>query len=164
MIKQLRTLLNSLSSAKEPDTHQGIHDKQIAAATLMVEAACLDGDFDLNERKKIRDLMSEKFALEEKDAELILSEAEKEQSKSSQLLNYSRLIKDSYSLEERNSIIEWLWEVVYADGVVHEYEANLLRRISGLLYVSDRDSGKARKRVVRRLGIDEDLVYEKFKH
>jgi uncharacterized tellurite resistance protein B-like protein len=108
--------------------------------------------------------MSEKFALEEKDAELILSEAEKEQSKSSQLLNYSRLIKDSYSLEERNSIIEWLWEVVYADGVVHEYEANLLRRISGLLYVSDRDSGKARKRVVRRLGIDEDLVYEKFKH
>jgi uncharacterized tellurite resistance protein B-like protein len=51
-------------------------------------------------------------------------------------------------------IIEMLWEVVYADGVLHDYEANLLRRIGGLIYVSDRDRGAARKRVMKRLGID----------
>ena len=56
-------------------------------------------------------------------------------------------------LEERVKIIEMLWEVAYADGVVHHYEANLIRRINGLLYVSDRDSGAARKRVAARLGI-----------
>ena len=45
-----------------------------------------------------------------------------------------------------------LWEVVYADGELHDYEASLLRRVSGLLYVSDWDSGEARKRVRSRLG------------
>jgi len=48
-----------------------------------------------------------------------------------------------------------LWEVAYADGEVHDYEANLVRRVAGLLYVQDRDSGRARKRVLKRLNIDE---------
>jgi uncharacterized tellurite resistance protein B-like protein len=46
-----------------------------------------------------------------------------------------------------------LWEVAYADGTLHDYEASLLRRITGLLYVSDRESGEARKRVLARLGL-----------
>jgi len=50
-------------------------------------------------------------------------------------------------------VIEMLWEVAYADGQLHDYEANLLRRITGLLYVSDRESGEARKRVLARLGL-----------
>jgi len=50
--------------------------------------------------------------------------------------------------------VEMLWEVVYADGVLHDYEANLLRRIGGLIYVSDMDRGNARKRVMTRLGIE----------
>ena len=49
-----------------------------------------------------------------------------------------------------------LWEVVYADGIAHAYEANLLRRIGGLLYAPDRDQGAARKRVLARLGIADD--------
>jgi uncharacterized tellurite resistance protein B-like protein len=50
-------------------------------------------------------------------------------------------------------VIEMLWEVAYADGRLHDYEASLLRRVTGLLYVSDRDSGEARKRVLARLGL-----------
>ena len=50
-------------------------------------------------------------------------------------------------------MIEMLWEVVYADGQLHDYEASLLRRVTGLLYVSDRDSGEARLRVMEKLGI-----------
>ena len=53
-------------------------------------------------------------------------------------------------------MIEMLWEVAYADGVLSKYEANLVRRIAGLIYVSDRDSGIARKRVMARLGIAEN--------
>ena len=55
--------------------------------------------------------------------------------------------------EERVGILELLWEVVYADGTLHDYEASLLRRVAGLLYVSDRESGEARLRVMERLGI-----------
>jgi uncharacterized tellurite resistance protein B-like protein len=46
-----------------------------------------------------------------------------------------------------------MWEVAYADGALHDYEASLLRRVTGLLYVSDRESGEARKRVLARLGL-----------
>jgi uncharacterized tellurite resistance protein B-like protein len=46
-----------------------------------------------------------------------------------------------------------VWEVAYADGSLHDYEASVLRRITGLLYVSDRESGEARKRVLARLGL-----------
>ena len=54
-------------------------------------------------------------------------------------------------MEERIELIEMIWEVVYADGELHDYEANLLRRLGGLLYVSDRERGDARKRVLARL-------------
>ena len=64
----------------------------------------------------------------------------------------TRVIKDNYSQQERVELIEMIWEVVYADGVRHDYEDSLLRRIAGLIYVSDRDRGNARKRVLERLG------------
>ena len=57
--------------------------------------------------------------------------------------------------EERVGILELLWEVVYADGQLHDYEASLLRRVAGLLYVSDRESGEARLRVMGRLGTEQ---------
>ena len=60
---------------------------------------------------------------------------------------------DFFEPEERIALIEMLWEVAYADGELHDYEASLIRRITGLLYVSDRDSGEARKRVRARLGL-----------
>ena len=55
--------------------------------------------------------------------------------------------------EERIGVIEMLWEVAYADGELHDYEASLLRRVAGLLYVSDRANGEARLRVMAKLGI-----------
>ncbi len=58
-----------------------------------------------------------------------------------------------FSDAERIELIEMLWEVAYADGVVHDYEHNLLRRIAGLIYVTDRDRGLARNRVLARLGL-----------
>ena len=62
------------------------------------------------------------------------------------------MIKDRFPHEERLELMEMLWEVAYADGVLHDFEASLMRRISGLIYVSDRDSGAARKRALARLG------------
>ena len=66
-------------------------------------------------------------------------------------MGFTRVIKDRYSPEERVELVEMAWEVVYADGELHDYEANLLRRLGGLLYVSDKERGDARKRVLARL-------------
>ena len=59
-------------------------------------------------------------------------------------------MKDGFSHDERVRMIEMLWEVVLADDEIHDHEANLLRRVAGLIYVSDRESGDARKRVLDR--------------
>ena len=62
---------------------------------------------------------------------------------------------DPQQVYGRDKLIELLWEVVYSDGSLHAYESNLLRRIGGLIYVSDRDRGDARKRVLQRLSAEQ---------
>ena len=138
------------SSRAEADQHS--HDElQLAAATLLVEAATLDGHYGETEQAAIDKLLREKFALKDEEARSLHDLAVAEQSEANQLLGFTRTIKDRYSLEERIELIEMIWEVVYADGELHDYEANLLRRLGGLLYVSDRERGDARKRVLARL-------------
>ena len=128
-------------------------EAQTAAAALMVEAARLDGNFGDLERDRIRRLLVERFSLTPWVAGELLAGAERTATESVAWQGFTRAIKDELPPEERIGVIEMLWEVVYADGQLHDYEASLLRRVAGLLYVSDRDSGDARLRVMERLGI-----------
>ena len=153
MINRIKKLFSGVDAASAA-TQEGVEAHALAAAVLMVEAARLDGDFDLSERQSIRALVTGHFGLDEEEADALINEAESVHDDANHLVRFTRTIKDSYPPEERIAIIEMLWEVVYADGVLHDYEANLLRRIGGLIYVSDRDRGAARKRVMKRLGID----------
>jgi uncharacterized tellurite resistance protein B-like protein len=93
------------------------------------------------------------FGLSFEEARDLLAEAERAASASVEWHGFTRAIKEGFDHIERVQLIEMLWEAAYADGELHDYEANLLRRIAGLLYVSDRDSGEARKRVLTRLGL-----------
>ena len=63
---------------------------------------------------------------------------------------FTRQISRRLNHEEKIGIVEMLWDVAYADGTLHPYEGNLLRRVAGLLYVTDQESGAARRRVVER--------------
>lgn len=124
---------------------------KIAAAALMVEAAQLDDSFDARERDKIRELVTERFELAPEEGDSLIEVAEARVAESSQLHGFTRVVKSAFTPEERIELLEMLWEVVYADGKLHHYEANLMRRLTGLLQVSDRDAGAARKRVRERL-------------
>lgn len=123
----------------------------IASAALLVEAAGMDGHVDEAERQTIRSILQTRFDLDEEMAEELIEEGIRESASSTQLFGFTRTINDSLEPEERAMILEMLWEVAYADGEVHPYESNLVRRVAGLLHVTDRDSGAARKRVVQRL-------------
>ena len=83
----------------------------------------------------------------------LIEAATEEEAETLDLHRWVQSIKQAYSEEERVALIEKMWEVVYADGILDEYEANLLRRVAGLIYVPDRQSGEARQRVMARLGI-----------
>ena len=135
------------------DAGPGFADEHVAAAALMVEAARLDGMFGDEERRLIRTLLEQRFGLPPALAGQLLEQAERTATESVAWQGFTQAIKDGLAPEERIGVIEMLWEVVYADGTLHDYEASLLRRVAGLLYVSDRDSGEARLRVMAKLGI-----------
>ncbi len=126
---------------------------ELAAAALLVEAATLDGPMGKAERARILDLLAHRFTLTAEDSRALLAEAEKAAAASVQILGFTRVIKDGTSPAERVRMIEMLWEVVYADGHLDDYEANLIRRVTGLLFVSDHESGEARHRAMERLGL-----------
>jgi uncharacterized tellurite resistance protein B-like protein len=133
-------------------TARGPDALQLAAAALLVEAARMDDDYDATERALIASLLRERFDLDDDDTEALVAAADAATEDLVEVYGFARRVKDAFTPEERVRMIEMLWEVVYADGEVHDHEANLLRRVAGLIYVSDRESGDARKRVLDRRG------------
>ncbi|MEK0082160.1 TerB family tellurite resistance protein [Benzoatithermus flavus] len=129
-------------------------DAQVSAAALMVEAARLDGTFGADERQRIETLLERRMGLPAELARKLLEQAERRATESVAWQGFTHAIKEALDYEGRIGVLEMLWEVVYADGYLHDYEASLLRRVAGLLYVSDRDSGEARLRVLARLGLE----------
>jgi len=152
MLDRLKQLFQPEAAARPSGPHR-FDELQLAAAALMVEAATMDSDFDAEERARIARLAEERFALRPEEAADLVGEAERMARASVQWHGFTSAIKDGFDHAERVQLIEMLWEVVYADGRLHDYEASLLRRVTGLLYVSDRESGEARKRVLARLGL-----------
>ena len=127
-------------------------DAQVAAVALLIEAAVMDGDFDDNERHTIARLVAGRFGLDAAAVEDLIAAGEDAVERSHQLFAFTRVVKQGFDFDERIKMIEMLWEVAYADGALHDYEASLVRRVAGLIHVADRDSGSARKRVLARLG------------
>lgn len=152
MINRLKSLLS-----KEPATPAALSsfgDRPLALAVLLVEAAYVDGAFDDAERAKVGELARRRFELSDAETASLIETAESLHREAVDLVRFTRVVKDSFAPEERVKVIEMLWEVVYADGRIDDFEANLMRRLGGLLYVSDRDRGAARKRVAARLARD----------
>lgn len=154
MINRIKALLSGSSRpAQSARTRHSHSELQISAAALLVEGAQMDANFDTEERTRILDLVRTRFELTEAEARSLLELAGRKVEGSSQLYGFTRVVKDSFDHEERVELIEMLWEVVYADGTLHDLEANLMRRIAGLIYVPDRESGAARKRTLKKLGL-----------
>ena len=137
-----------------PSAARSFAERQLAAAALMVEAATMDDTFDRDERVRIGQLIRDRFGLSAAEAEDLIAEAERAASASVEWHGFTSAIKEGFDHAERVELIEMLWDVAYADRQLHDYEASLLRRIAGLLYVSDRESGEARKRVLARRGME----------
>jgi uncharacterized tellurite resistance protein B-like protein len=150
MINRIKALFSDNSLAVGVPEENELH---AAAAALLVEAASMDGDFDKNERQSILALIKSHFSLSDAESEVLVEQAAEVVGQSGQLYNFTRVVKDRYDGNQRIQIIEMLWEVAFADGNVDQFESNLISRVAGLLYVSDRDRGDARKRVMTRLGI-----------
>jgi uncharacterized tellurite resistance protein B-like protein len=147
MFEHILSLLAGEPGASES---RNFDQLQVAVAALLVHCAAMDDSFDADERRTIERLLGEGFKLEPDAVRSLLKAAERRAEDSTQLYPFTRVVIDRLDESGRIQLIEMLWEVAYADGVLHPDEDALVRRIAGLLYVSDHDRGEARKHVLRR--------------
>jgi uncharacterized tellurite resistance protein B-like protein len=151
MFKSLRALFAG-EAAPKPAA-----DLPRAVAALLARAAWQDGAVEPAERAAIELLLVRKFGF---DAAKAKAEAGAGIARADEALEMSRdihTVVQSYSHDERIALMEGLWETVYADGARDDHESQLMRRISALLGLSDRESGTARKQALQRLGLPSDL-------
>ncbi len=144
MINLLKNILNNNNSAEDVDDDSNLE----LLCGLMIEAAYTDGQIDESELNKIKYSLVNVFDEDHNNVDLVLEEALKNKNNSRSLHHYTSYINKNFDENKKLLLIEALWEIVLSDGEIHDFESNLIRRLAGLLYISDVNSGNARKRAL----------------
>lgn len=122
-----------------------------AIAGLLIEAAMADGVLDAEERSQIARILLAQPGFDPQHVDGLIDQAVSSHESRVEIHSLTRSIRTETEPEDRAAILEMAWMVVLSDGEVHEYEAQLMRRLAGLLYVDDIESGRAAKRARLRL-------------
>ena len=122
------------------------NDKNILIIALLIHAAKIDENYTEIEKKIIKMAIMQLNQINENEAEKLLKIAEKKEEESNQIVEFTREIK-KHPMEFRLKIIEIIWKIVYSDSTNDNFESNLIRRICGLLYISDKDNGIIKTKV-----------------
>ena len=117
----------------------------VGISALLVHAANIDEIYSNHEKNLVKDFI--KSYLNNVDTDEILKEAELLEKNSNQLLNYTNIIKQN-TLDVKKDIIEHLWKVIISDNSVDQYEANLMRRICGLIYFPDKECAEIKLKLL----------------
>ena len=120
-------------------------DSVIGISALLVHAAKIDEIYSEHEKDLVKSFI--KSYLEDSDINETLKKAEEIESNSNQLLNFTNIIKQN-SMEIKKDIIEHLWKVIISDNTVDQYESNLMRRICGLIYFSDKECAEVKLKLL----------------
>ncbi|MFQ5562292.1 MAG: TerB family tellurite resistance protein [Parvularculaceae bacterium] len=147
MLKKLLSLFEPRPAAAEPAAVDAL---PLAVAALLVEAACADDRYDDDERALIGEILAAQFNLAPTEAAALRKEGEQAQAEAFDIHRFTKIAKNMEPAE-KTALIERLWEIVLSDGERDPHEDALVRRVCGLIYVSDPESGAARARVAARL-------------
>ena len=126
------------------------NNKNVLIIALLIHAAKIDENYTENEKKIIKNVIVDLYEINSNQADELLKQAEEKERESNQIIEFTKEIK-KYSMEFRLKIIEILWKIVYSDGSSDSYESNLIRRVCGLLYISDIDNGTIKLKVKNSL-------------
>ena len=150
MFKLFKTTVNKFKNNEE-----NIQNDEVKAlnsiVALLVEAASIDGEIGNDEKNQIENILIERLNLDKIKAEKILEQTISEAEDQIEIWSKTNDIRKELDYEERLNIFELMWEIVLVDDVLDVFEAQLMRRVSGLLYISDIDSGNCKKRAIEKL-------------
>ena len=149
MFSNLKTAFQNITSKnKNEDEYEG-EDIQ-AVIILLLEACQIDGDTGKIELEYIKKLLINKFNFTPDQAEKNLIEALEKSDERIEIFSQIKIILNEMNHEERIDVIEMMWGVILSDGVIDDFEANLMRRMNGLLYVSGEESALAKQRALNQ--------------
>lgn len=143
----------SISPAEDEKSTQ--HHLQLATAALLMEMTRADGDIKPDEQAAVSRALQKTFELSEEETGEVIRLAEQEAHDATCYHEFTRLINEHFSREQKIQVVELLWEVAYADREMEMYEEHLVRKLSELLYVRHPEFIQAKLRVQARLGITE---------
>jgi uncharacterized tellurite resistance protein B-like protein len=144
MAFNLSEYIRNSISAKSDDQETGTQRILIATCVLMLEMANADNEFTQTEEERIVRILKEEFNLSKEAAQAIISLSESERKRSLDLWQFTNLINNHFSNEEKMHIMETLWRVIYADGHVDMHEEYLMRKLSNLLNMKHKDMIQAK--------------------
>ena len=153
MIKFLKNLFSKKQSDQESnkvETYKDLEDFDVieAVAVMLLRAANIDGNKDEKEILLIKKLLNEQFNLDLNEVNLLIAASSEKEEASTDLYKWSKIINENYSKEKKNIVFSLMCEIVNADGVIDPFESNFIRRLSGLLYISDKEAGIIKKKIL----------------
>ncbi|CAM5775947.1 hypothetical protein LMIY3S_05280 [Labrys miyagiensis] len=128
-------------------------DHRVAAAGLLVYAMNVDGVQSPAEKKRVESLIQERFSLDAEETQALLAAAGERNRNALDFNDFTGIVKRAYNVEGRERIIEMMWEIVFADQVLHEFEDNLVWRVAEALGVPVQTRNVIRGRVAERNGV-----------
>lgn len=148
--ERLKDVADQFSENQEVQENLGEEEVRLAAAALLVHATIVDGEVSRSETEVLRDVLERRFDLDHGAAGRLITQAAEKEKDAVDLYGFTSVLTRHLDREGRLKIVEMLWEIVIADGVIHEMEANLVWRAAELLGVTSRDRIRLRKSVESR--------------
>ena len=147
MLDLLKNFVSDLAGGDKHPNRFAENDYRLAAAALLIHAATIDGGVDAPERDKLHGVLKSHFGLDDAATAELIDMGTRAEQESVDLYHFTSLINRTLDEKGRLGIVEMMWEIVFVDGRVNEFEDNLMWRAADLLGVSSRDRIALRRRV-----------------
>lgn len=152
MLNAIRQFFDRRLKTPEP-TASDEHQLRLATAALLIEITRMDEEIKAEEREAVVIALQAKFGLSATETAELVHLAEDEARSATDYYQFTSLINQGFSAEQKERVIEYLWEVAYVDRHLDRYEEHFIRKIADLLYVSHKSYIAAKLRARERMGV-----------
>ena len=147
MLQSLKNIFQKTQKVTKTDEI----DELTILSGLMIEAANVDGSVTQDEVNKISTTLTEIFKEDPLEVKKVLTKTLKYKDEPKSLQFFTYKINKSFDMQKKLLLIETLWEIILADGKIHDFESNIIRRLAGLFYISDVSCGNAKRRALAKI-------------
>lgn len=149
MFNSLRNFFDEMTGGARPPTGFAEDDHRVAAVALLVHLANSDGIIDAAERQRLQRIVEERYALDPAQARQLIAQASADEREAVDLFHFTHVLKRRLDEAGRQTVVELLWDMAFADGQAHEFEENIIWRVAELLGVSPRERVELKQQAER---------------